>query len=115
MESRFSKNELDRLAIISQYISNNLDQPLRLPDLCARAYMNRHRLNKGFQKLYKQGLFSYIRKQRMEKALKLLQETENSIQEIAEAVGYDYPTNFLTAFKNYYGITAHTARRNGSI
>jgi AraC-like DNA-binding protein len=46
----------------------------------------------------------------MEMAKGLLEKTDRSITEIAFDVGYEYSSNFTTAFKRHFGITPSTAR-----
>lgn len=46
----------------------------------------------------------YITKRKMEAAASLLKETNNSVYQISELVGYSNDKNFSRAFKKYYGI-----------
>jgi len=48
---------------------------------------------------------------RMIKATELLSLTSLSISEISQAVGYDNPLHFSRAFKNVYGISPRTWRK----
>lgn len=54
------------------------------------------------------GVNDYINKYRMEKAMVLIKQTELSIAEIAEQVGFSTSRYFSTAFKQHTGQTAHT-------
>ena len=51
----------------------------------------------------------------MQKACQLLKETDKSIIEIANEMGYDNPNKFSTAFKNIIGNTPseYKAKNNG--
>ena len=47
----------------------------------------------------------------MEYAKRMLEGSEESITEIAFEVGYEYSSNFTTAFKRHFGITPKAARQ----
>ena len=47
----------------------------------------------------------------MEQAARLLRETERSVADIAQAVGYDSPSRFSAAFKETYGVLPREYRR----
>lgn len=51
------------------------------------------------------GLLQYINEFRMEIAKKHLLETDQSIAQIAESVGYGNSNSLIRAFKKYNGIT----------
>jgi AraC-like DNA-binding protein len=46
----------------------------------------------------------------MEQAKKLLETTPLSVTQIALEVGYEYASNFTTAFRRHFGITPKSAR-----
>ncbi|MBP3361255.1 MAG: helix-turn-helix transcriptional regulator [Clostridia bacterium] len=51
------------------------------------------------------GFNKYATKVKIEKSCHLLAETQNSIDKIAEAVGYNSSLSFRRAFKNYVGVS----------
>jgi AraC family transcriptional regulator, transcriptional activator of the genes for pyochelin and ferripyochelin receptors len=111
MAYRFTLYERERLELTRHYILDNLHMQLKLPELCVLCTMNRNKLNEGFKKYYGKNIVACIKEYRMQKAKKLLIETDDAIRDIAEATGYAYPTNFLKAYKNYFGYTAGFERR----
>jgi len=52
-----------------------------------------------------EGLSGYILRLKMERAEKLLLESNKKIHEIAELLGYDNPPYFIKVFKKHYGWT----------
>ena len=56
-------------------------------------------------------IFNYTQRLKMEHAKRMLEGTEDSITEIAFDVGYEYSSNFTTAFKRHFGITPKAARQ----
>ena len=49
---------------------------------------------------------------RIQRACKILEETDNPIQEIARQIGYDNPLTFSKTFKNFYGISPKAYRKS---
>ncbi len=82
-----------------------------IPELARDVGTNEAKLMQGFKQLYGQTIFDFTQTRRMEHARRLLEETDRSITEIAFDVGYEYPSNFTTAFKRHFGVTPKIARR----
>jgi two-component system response regulator YesN len=57
-------------------------------------------------------VYDYLQKKRMERAYELLQNEENSVSRVAEAVGFTHSCNFSTTFHGYFGCTPRQARNN---
>ncbi len=55
-------------------------------------------------------VFEYGLKHRMEIAWDLLKDDRRSIGQVAEAVGYDYASNFCSAFKRQFGLSPKVLR-----
>lgn len=68
-------------------------------------------VKKYFKKTYGYGFKEYQTKVRMEYAAKQLTETDISIGEIANLVGYSKQTKFTKAFKAYYDVTPSEYRK----
>ena len=72
--------------------------------------MGRTRLKTCFKAYYGSGLYAYLREQRMQLALQLLQDTAMPIKAVAKAVGYKQTSNFTFAFKKRFGETPGEVR-----
>lgn len=86
-------------------ISIHLAQPYSLPALAAECGVTPHTLKRIFKTTYGQSLFAFQLQARMEKAKELLATTNNTLQKIAEEVGYTEGNNFQNAFKRVVGCT----------
>jgi AraC family transcriptional regulator len=53
---------------------------------------------------------TYVREQRIARAIELLRATKLSVEEIALELGYDAPTSFFRAFKRTTGRTPGSYR-----
>lgn len=75
--------------------------------------MGRTRLKTCFKAYYGKGLYAYLREQRMQLALRLLQDTSMPIKAVAKTTGYKQTSNFSFAFKKRFGVTPGE-RRGGN-
>lgn len=102
-----------RLEIIQNYIDTHLSSPDLTPhNLAARFYVSRARLYRLFAPLG--GLASYIREQRLQRALVSLSHPANRnryISEIAASVGFFDEAHFSRLFRRTFGISPTDARR----
>jgi len=72
--------------------------------------LNEAKLMQDFKQLYGQTIFDFTQNIRMDEAKRLLETTSKSITEIAFDVGYEYSSNFTTAFKRRFGVPPSVAR-----
>ena len=78
------------------------EQRPTIEELARRCLMNPTTLKAVFKAVYGDSLASHMKEHRMEKAAELLRRGEQSISEIAAAVGYDSPSRFSAAFRERY-------------
>lgn len=60
-------------------------------------------LKKTFKSTFNTTIFSYIKEQKMLKAKQLLLDSNTTINEVADFIGYKNPQHFTTAFKRHFG------------
>ncbi len=93
------------------YINMNYQRPLTLAMVSNTVSLNYAYFSNVFKKYTGQSFLEYLRSVRVEKAKKLLAETEDKIAEISEKAGYDNYKNFARAFKEETGVTPVEYRR----
>ncbi len=95
------------------YIKANLDQPLRMSDLEARANYSRRALHYAFRERLGCAPKQWIREQRLALALEQLQADGERplVRQVALACGYLQMSHFSADFKQRHGITPSQARR----
>lgn len=71
---------------------------------------NESQMTEQFRRITGMTVFGYRQKLRMDHALRLLQQTDQSITQIAFEAGYDHASNFATAFKRTFGFSPREAR-----
>jgi AraC-like DNA-binding protein len=75
-------------------------------DQCARNFgISRTHLSKLFKKFKHIAFSDYLTQVRLEKAKKLLRETDIPVADISEKVGYLHTQNFIRVFKKMEGMT----------
>lgn len=91
-------------------ISAHYVKPLTIKDIARRVGVNEAKLCVGFKSLFGMTVYELTQKLRMSHALDLLRDSDMSITQIAFDVGYEYPSNFATAFKKVTGVSPTVAR-----
>ena len=84
---------------------------IHIPMLADKAGINEFKLKIGFRELFHTSPYQYRLRLCLEKAKELLEDTDDTIDQIASKVGFDTYNGFSTAFKKAYNIPP-TAYRN---
>ena len=92
-------------------ITGHLDCYDSIPGLARKLGTNPTKLKVVFKLVYGESVFEFSRRVRMEKAKELLVTTDDTLQSIAEQVGYTEGNNFQAAFKKVVGCTPGEWRR----
>ncbi|MBY4798283.1 AraC family transcriptional regulator [Collinsella sp. AGMB00827] len=103
----------DRKAIdfICEYIACHLEENLSCAHLARQLYIGKTKLKTLFKATTGMSPSGYIMRERMEKASRLLIETDCSIAEIGKKVGYAKPGAFTEAFRREKGLTPTQFRK----
>ncbi len=100
-----------RIQEMHDYLLANMQQRVTIKDLSKKYLMNPTTLKNTFKSVYGVSLASHIKEHRMNCAASLLVNSELSISEIAQQVGYDSQSRFSEAFKAYFHILPTEYRR----
>lgn len=97
-------------------VQKNLDNPAYdIACLCTDMAVSRMNLYRKFQAVTQQTPSEFIRSIRLKHGAELLQSTEQSVSEVAYAVGFTSPQYFIKCFKEEYGETPKKFRQqNGA-
>ena len=96
-------DDIDRLKEVRWLAVNHLEKPLSIRELARRTGLNEFKLKKGFRELFGMTVFEFVRKERMKKALWLMESKGMNVGETAISLGYSNVSNFTTAFRKQYG------------
>lgn len=103
--------DVEKLHYAKFLIENNLANPYSLMDLSRKIGLNEFKLKKGFRDQFQTTVFGYIYTLRMEQAHRSLLDTNKSIMEISEEVGYKNAHHFTSAFKRKYNVLPSQLRK----
>ena len=104
--SEYGSNEESFILKLNRIISEHIDNPdMDQQLLCREMGMSRASLFNKMKSITGSGAKEYITRIRLEKAKKLIEETDMTIAEISDSTGFASQSYFSTAFKNYTGLT----------
>lgn len=87
------------------YIHYHYDEKISLEDVAQKLHLSKHYLCSAFKKATGENMSLYINKLRIEKAKRMLLESEVRVKEIFEEVGYSNQQYFSKVFKKITGMT----------
>ena len=93
------------------YMLANLGQPLTIEGLARRFHISGTFLKEGFRQMYGQSTRKFLQMRRMDKASELLRTTNQTVLQIAVAVGYESASQFSQIFKRHYQLPPAQYRR----
>lgn len=97
---------------VQEYLLKNLaDSDLSLTKVAQEFYLNSSYLSRIFKQATGATFVEFLTKIRMEKAIKLLRETDQKAYQIGEAVGIPDPHYFGVCFKKYTGMSVNEFRK----
>jgi len=117
----FGQNEQSTLmrALADRHISeslshlhNNLSQAWTLENLAKEVGLSRAGFAKRFKELVGLSMFDYLTQLRMQRAKELLTDTNQSLFEVANQIGYESDLAFNRTFKKRTGVTPTVYRKN---
>jgi AraC-like DNA-binding protein len=98
------------ISSIQTYIHDNLHKPISLSQLAGIYFISESKLKQDFKKYLNSSVQAYLQEQRMQKALKMLQHSDNDITMIATEVGYTNVSSFNREFRKHYACSPKEVR-----
>lgn len=108
---KYSKEDEFTIDHIKTYIDTYYNKEFSLHALSKQFFINQCKLKVLFKNRYKDTVFGYIRKKRLQCAYTLLINTDKCIKEIAYEVGFKYAHHFSRNFVKEYGILPKRIRQ----
>lgn len=109
---RVRLSNADEAALKKTYaiLAEQFDNPPTIAALSRHVGLNRNKLFYGFKTLFACTISDFIQERRLEEGKRLLHETDLSVLEIANRVGFRHQCNFSTAIKRRFGSTPSQLR-----
>ncbi|MBY4678488.1 response regulator transcription factor [Marinobacterium arenosum] len=105
--------EQELISAAVDILEQSVAAPPALADLAHQIGTNEQTLNRLFKERLGMTVFSFLRERRLQYACEWLEDTEMPLQSIAERIGYRSSANFITAFKERFGLTPKQYRARG--
>ncbi len=99
------EEQLERYHRISKYIFNNYNDNITLQDIAKKEFLSTDYLSHGIKDVTGSSFTDLLNSNRIEEALKLLLDTDKTISEISEEVGFSHTRYFNKHFKFHYKYT----------
>ena len=91
---------------VMKVLNENISNPELTVDFIAQEVgISRVHLYRKLKEITNQTSKEFVRNIRLAKAAEMLKQKKHSIAELSEAVGYNSPSAFSTAFKELYGVS----------
>jgi AraC-like DNA-binding protein len=107
---QFKSQTIAKLHYAREIIRSRLDDPPTHLELSQQLDLSDRTLRRGFRSLFGTTVLGYLTEQRLQQADLLLRNTDRSVADIANHVGYAHLGYFARAFKRQYGINPSERR-----
>ncbi len=105
-EKLLSAKDKEAIHKVADILEKNFINPPVQKELAKAVGLNINKLCKGFKDVFGQTINNYVIKLKMEKAKSiLLGESEITVAEVSDRVGYNNPSYFIKKFKETYNVT----------
>ena len=98
----------------TNYMKQHISEAFSLSELAHNAMESRTSYVEKFKMLFKMTPFEYLRKLRVNHAIKLLTATTKSIAEIAQSCGFSDSAHMIKIFKEDTGLTPAKYRKEAA-
>ncbi len=99
-----SKEDIGKIHNLSEYIIENISEPLTVTDLSLESGLSPKKLQLGFKVLYSKSVNEYVRLNKLGIARDHLRNTDLSISEIVYRIGFKSRSYFSKIFTDKYGM-----------
>ena len=111
LKVKITRQDRCKLEEAAEILCSRIQHPPSLHELSVLVGLNVNKLKQGFHWLYGTTVFCFLHSLRMRQAYQLLQETELSINEISDRIGFSRQSAFSAAFKREFGFSPRNIKR----
>lgn len=99
---------------IGQYLTGHISERITLKKISDQLHLSETHIKKTFKSVYGVTPRVYILEQKIESAAHMLEQTDKSVLEIANAYGYDNASKFASVFRSIKGMSPNEYRNKDS-
>lgn len=110
-ETKISEEARNYIRNAMNYLEAHYAEPITVPQIAASVGLSPIYLNKIFKLSTGKTLSEYLNYYRIEKSLVLLTDTDNTVNWISEAIGYNDVRSYIRFFKKFHTMTPNEYRK----
>lgn len=107
----YNEKESKRLCHVFDWVTANFEQDIRLSEAARIAGMTENAFSRFFSQRTRKTFVGFVQELRLQKAAKLLVESDMTITQVCFECGYNNVSNFNRQFLNYYAMSPLTYRK----
>ncbi|WP_154118987.1 response regulator transcription factor [Paenibacillus monticola] len=112
LKSIWKQNVRKEVAEAKRYVMNHIGEKVGMDEMAKRLGLNPTHFSRLFKIETGLTFIEYVTKLKMERAQDLLNQTNITIVDIAEQLGYDNASYFIKLFRNFSGVTPVEFRKS---
>jgi AraC family transcriptional activator of pyochelin receptor len=94
-----------KVHLAKEILLENMSTPPTIYELSERVGVSLKKLKTGFKEVYGSPISEFLLESKMNKALKQLDQTDISVNDLSAELGYSSPSHFIQSFKKRFGTT----------
>lgn len=98
-----------------KYVQTHIGEKISLTDVSEHLHLNSSYFSRMYKKETGEGFVEYVTRVKMDKALELLDNSGNSVEQIAYELGFDSKGYFLKTFKRFYGLSPKSYKNKDKV
>ena len=110
-ELKDNEEQLERYHRIVKYIYHNYNNKISLQDIAQKEFLSTHYLSHEIKSTMGLSFKEFVNLTRVEESIKLLLDTDMTISDISEEVGFSHSRYYNKHFKKHYKLTPKQYRK----
>lgn len=111
-EDKLKESSANSIYLIDTIINSKFGENITLSQIAKETFLSERQISRLISKHYKCTFPTLLRKRRLDVASCLLRDTQKSIDEIRQIVGFESESGFFVSFKSEYGVTPFNYRKS---
>ncbi len=86
------------------FLLSCITEPIQLKDMASAAFLSPFHFHRTFKRVFGETPHRYLTRNRLQRAARLLRQTDLSVTEICLSTGFESLASFSNLFRSYYGV-----------
>lgn len=105
LTKKYYNYTIEKVKLIKETLDRTPNKHIPIKSLAKQFGLGETTMKGCFKSVYSVGIYSYLKNIRIQTACERLENSEDSIVDIANQVGYTNPSKFSAAFRDIYGVS----------